>query len=307
MNELVLHGIIPAPFLPMTATFQVDWTSLRSYIGWIAAQKPTAIAMNMDASEGPSLERDEQLEIVRVCRETIDGACPLVSGLIAGSTADAVAWGTQLAAAGAQALTLFPPLPAFLGTPVPSEMTYRYHQAVAEGVGLPIIGFQLPIGFGPDFSRETMARVATIPGFLGIKEASFDTTKTIESIEAARATGRRIGVVTGSDSFILEAMIMGCHGALIGFAGTATAELIRMHDAVVKRDLDTAFTIWERLGPLARFCWRAPLRDYRPRMKEVLVMQGLIRHAATRPPQLGIDDAERAELRQLATGAGLIG
>ena len=43
----------------------IDWTSLRSYIDWIAAQKPTAIAMNMDASEGPSLDRDEQLEVLR--------------------------------------------------------------------------------------------------------------------------------------------------------------------------------------------------------------------------------------------------
>ena len=70
-----------------------------------------------------------------------------------------------------------------------------------------------------------------------------------------------------------------------------------MHQAVVAKDFDTAFEIWGRLGPLARYAWRAPIRDYRPRMKEVLVMQGLIRHAAVRPPQLPVDDAERAELR----------
>jgi hypothetical protein len=32
----------------------------------------------------------------------------------------------------------------------------------------------------------------------------------------------------------------------------------------------------------------------------------LIPHAAVRPPQLGVDDAERAELRRLAMQAGLI-
>jgi len=35
-------------------------------------------------------------------------------------------------------------------------------------------------------------------------------------------------------------------------------------------------------------------------------MQGLIAHAAVRPPQLAIDDAERAELRRLARFAGLL-
>lgn len=34
-------------------------------------------------------------------------------------------------------------------------------------------------------------------------------------------------------------------------------------------------------------------------------MQGLIAHATVRPPQLPIDDAERAELLRLAPFAGL--
>ena len=61
------------------------------------------------------------------------------------------------------------------------------------------------------------------------------------------------------------------------------------------------------LGPLARFAWRNPIRDYRPRMKEVLKLQGLIAHATVRPPQLGVDEDERAELKRLATFAGLVG
>ena len=59
-------------------------------------------------------------------------------------------------------------------------------------------------------------------------------------------------------------------------------------------------------GNHARHCWRLPERVYRPRMKEVLVMQGHIAHAAVRPPQLGVSHAERAELRRLAQHAGLI-
>lgn len=100
---------------------------------------------------------------------------------------------------------------------------------------------------------------------------------------------------------------MGCDGALIGFAGTATEELVAMQAAAEAGDYDRAKEIWARLGPLARHCWRPPIRDYRPRMKEVLVMQGLIAHVACRPPQLPVDDAERTELRRLAEAAGLLG
>jgi len=299
-------GIVAAPFLPMQPDFTVDWKSLRSYIAWIAGQKPTAIAMNMDASEGPSLDRDEQLGVLEVCAETIGGRCPLLSGLISGSTRDAIAWGLELKSAGADGLAVFPPFPTFLGNPVPAEMIYRYHRDIADGVNMPLVAFQFPKAFGPDFPPETLALLASIPQVIGLKEASFDTTKTIETITAARALPRKLGILTGSDTFICEAMVMGCDGALIGFAGTATRELIDMHRAVAARDFSRAFAIWDRLGPLARYCWRAPIRDYRPRMKEVLVLQGLIAHAAVRPPQLPVDDAERLELKRLAQFAGLL-
>lgn len=306
MIDFRLDGIVAAPFLPMLPDFSVNWANLERYMDWIAAQRPTAIAMNMDASEGTVLTRAEQLEILAVAKRAIKGRCHLVSGLIATSTADACAWGQELKAAGAEAFAIFPPFPTFLGNPVPSEMIYRYHAAIAESVGLPIIGFQFPVAWGPDFPPETLARLVSIPQFVGLKEASFDTTKTLQTIAAAKALPRKIGVLTGSDTFICEAMIFGCNGALIGFAGTATDRLIAMDKAVKAKRYDEAQAIWGALGPLARFAWRPPIRDYRPRMKEVLVMQGLFEHAHCRPPQLGVDEAERAALRDLARHAGLL-
>jgi 4-hydroxy-tetrahydrodipicolinate synthase len=305
VENFVFQGIVAAPFLPMNEDESIDWKSLQSYYRWIAAQRPTAIAINMDASEGSSLTREEQLEVLRATLEAVDGACPVLSGVMASFTADAVRWGNELKRAGAQGLVVFPPLPVFLGNPLPAEMVVRHHAAIG-GIGLPFVAFQLPKGEGPDLSADVMRELVEFPNFIGVKEASCDAVRTIESIDNAARLPRKLGILTGSDQFILEAMLMGCDGALIGFAGTATEELIRMHAAVRSRDIAAAYRVWDRLGPLARYCWRLPERDYRPRMKEVLVMQGLIRSAAVRAPQMGIGDAERAELRRLARHAGLI-
>jgi len=304
VENFVFQGIVAAPFLPMNEDESIDWKSLQSYYRWLAAQRPTAIAVNMDASEGSSLTREEQLDVLRATLEAVDGACPVLSGVMASFTADAVRWGNELKRAGAQGLVVFPPLPVFLGNPLPSEMVVRYHAAIG-GIGLPFVAFQLPKGEGPDLSADVMRELVKFSNFIGVKEASCDAVRTIESVDTAARLPRKLGILTGSDQFILEAMLMGCDGALIGFAGTATEELIRMHAAVRSRDTATAYRIWDRLGPLARYCWRLPERDYRPRMKEVLVMQGLIRSAAVRAPQMGIGEAERAELRRLARHAGL--
>lgn len=198
MTTFTVKGIIAAPVLPMKPNYSIDWPSLRSYLAWIAKQRPTAIAMNMDASEGPSLSRDEMLEVVRVSRAAIKDACPLLSGLIVGSTADAVAFGRKLKAAGAQGLAIFPPFPTFLGNPVPTQMIYDYHKAIADGVKLPLIAFQFPKAWGPDFPPETLRALVKIPQIVGLKEASFDTTKTLETIDTARKLPRKIGIMTGA-------------------------------------------------------------------------------------------------------------
>jgi 4-hydroxy-tetrahydrodipicolinate synthase len=305
--ERPLRGIVAAPFLPMLPDERIDWACFDAYYDGIAAAAPTAIAVNMDASEGPSLAREEQLEVLRRTLAVVDGRCPVISGLFAAYTSDAARWAEALAHAGAQGLAVFPPFPVFLGNPIPTEMIVRYHKAIADAGHLPLVAFQFPKAFGPDYPPEALAALAEIPEIVGLKEASFDTAKTVETIAANRRLPRPIGLLTGSDTFIMEAMVMGCDGALIGFAGTATDRLVAMHNAVDTGDWGTAKAIWADLGPLARFCWRPPIRDYRPRMKEVLVMQGLFRHATCRAPQLGVGTVEREELRRLAHGAGLLG
>ena len=64
----LIRGIVAAPVLPMTEEFEVDWKSLRDYLRWVVPQGPTAIAMNMDAAEGPSLSVEECLRVIEVSR-----------------------------------------------------------------------------------------------------------------------------------------------------------------------------------------------------------------------------------------------
>lgn len=300
------HGVIAAPFLPMHPDGEIDWSGLERYMDGLAAQSPAGIAMNMDASEVIALSEDEQEQVIRVCLGALGGRVPFLSGIVAGSTRSAAAKAERYARMGVEGFPVFPPFPTFSGAPVPSEMIYRYHKAIADAAHLPIICFQFPKGWGPDYSPEILRRVAEIAEVVAIKEASFDVAQTLSTIEAAASLPKPIGVLTGSDTFIFEAMMMGCHGALIGFAGSFTRELVEMNAGVHGGDIAKARAIWEKLGPIARYCWRPPIRDFRPRMKEVLRLQGLFECAAVREPQLGIDEAERAQIRRLMVDNGLL-
>jgi 4-hydroxy-tetrahydrodipicolinate synthase len=294
MTYQLASGIIAAVILPFEENGAIDWTTLDVYIEQVAEGKPRAIAMNMAVSEVSSLEITEQLEIIRRCKATLAGACPLISGLYVTNTAAARDLARRLVDAGAEALVVFPPVPAFMGA-VSIAMIEDYHRAVAEAVSVPLLAFQTNFA---NYPKGAITALSRIPQVVAIKDASFNVDQTLANVNEAATAPRKIGILTGSDTFILEAMLMGCDGALIGFAATATAELVRMHALAEQGRITEAYEIWHKLGPLARVCWRAPLRDYRVRIKYVLMRQGVIPGIKVRAPFPTITDEDRVDIDQ---------
>ena len=77
---------------------------------------------------------------------------------------------------------------AYLGQPLAAEVPYRYHKAIAEAAGLPMIIFTLqPALGGTDFSDETLLRLIEIPQVVAIKEALFDAKRFREIVDVVRA------------------------------------------------------------------------------------------------------------------------
>ncbi len=285
-------GIIAATVQPFHEDGAIDWDTTARYVAQVAQARPAAIAINMAIGEVSSLDADEQLDNVRRCRATVAGACPLLAGLSVTNTRAARDFSRRLVDAGAEGIVVFPPVPAFMGG-VTVAMIEDYHGAVAQSAGVPVVAFQNNVA---QYPRGAITALSKIDGVVSIKEASFSVDNTLANIEEAAAAPRRIGVLTGSDTFILEAMLMGCDGALIGFAATATAALVEMHAHAAAGRATEAYALWNRLGPLARICWRAPLRDYRVRVKYVLMKQRVLRNAYVRAPFPGLAAEDKRDL-----------
>ena len=295
MHDLDLRGLIPATVLPLTEDARIDEPALRSYVRWLLTfDGLKALAANMDTGEGPHLSRDEKRQVLRVYAEETRGRLPLLAGIGARYTEEAVELAQDAQAEGAAGLVVFP-IPAFAGEPLPSEVPYEYHRAIAEAVPLPMVLFQLqPALSGVLFSRETLLRLIEIPNVIAIKEASFDAVKFVETRRILDEAPRRIQLLTGNDNFILESFVLGGEGALIGFGTIAIAEQIDMIARVQAGDVAGAARINDAIvRPLADAMFAPPVRNYRARLKEALRQQAVIPSAHMRPPLLDLDDAER--------------
>jgi 4-hydroxy-tetrahydrodipicolinate synthase len=304
MAELNLRGLIPATLLPMTADHQIDEAALQAYVRWLLSfEGLAALAVNMDTGEGPHLSRDERRAVLRVYAEEVAGRLPILAGIGARYTAEAVELARDARDAGASGLVVFP-IAAFAGEGLPPEVPYAYHRAIADAVPLPMVLFQLqPALAGVLFSRETLLRLIEIPSVVAIKEASFDALRFAETRRILDEAPRRIDLLTGNDNFIFESFVLGAVGALIGFGTIAIAEQIEMIELVKAGDVAGAARINDAVvRPLADALFAPPVRNYRARLKEALRQMGVITGAHVRPPLLELgEDEVRAVTRALAS------
>ena len=304
MEQLNLRGIIPACVVTFDTSGRFDEAQYRRYLQWLLPQGPVALAINADTGEGPHLWPEERERVLKVAVE-VCGDVPVIAGLSAMFTAQAIDEGKRARDAGARGLLVFP-IPAYQGVPLDPGVPVGYHEAIAQGVGLPMIAFQLqPALGGVIFSEDTLRRIAAIDNVVALKEASFDarlyllTRRMIEKLE------RPIDLLTGDDNFIYESFVMGAEGALIGFGTLATAEQVEMVELTKQGRWDEARAIWERILPLEEVVYGSPVRDYRARTKIALKELGVIQSIAMRPPLLPVPADQTKLIRDALVAAGL--
>ena len=302
---LNLRGIVPACIVTLDADGRFDEAAYRRYLQWLLPQGPVALAINADTGEGPHLWPEERERVLRVAVDEA-GDIPVIAGLSAQFTEQAVDEAKRAQGAGAQGLLVFP-IPAYQGTPLDPAIPVAYHEAIARGCGLPMIAFQLqPALGGVIFDQETLRRIAAIDEVVAMKEASFDARLYLLTRRMIESLPRPIDLLTGDDNFIYESFVLGAEGALIGFGTLATELQVEMFGLTLEGRWDEARAIWERILPLEEVVYGQPVRNYRARTKVALRELGVIESTVMRPPLLEVGESDTLAVRAALEAAGLL-
>jgi 4-hydroxy-tetrahydrodipicolinate synthase len=280
----------------MNKNFQIDYEQLKEYIKWLISFKIGGLAVNVDTGEGPCLYQDEKIGIIKAVSEIVKRKVPIVAGLHARNTEEAIKSASEFKKAGADGLLVFPH-PAFIGEPS-EEVIFEYHNTISKNVDVPLIIFNLqPALGGVEYKPETLRKLSEIKNVVALKEASFDAKKFVEIARTLKNVPRKITLLTGNDNFIYESLILGAEGGLLGFGTIAVKEQAEMFELVGKKRYEEAREIWEQLQPLVDVIFANPVRNYRARLKEALAMMGIIKTTYVRPPLMPISNVEREKIR----------
>ncbi len=288
-----LCGLIPATVTPFGAGGAVDADALAAHLRRLCGVAGLGgIAVNMDTGEGPALDPGERRLVLDVAAEAAGGRLPVLAGVGASSTAAACA-SARDAGVRADVVVVFPH-PAFAGDPA---TIVPYHESILDAGGKPVVCFQLqPALGGVIFDRETLDRLIALDGVTALKEASFDPAVFAAAARALRGSG--VTLLTGNDDFVLDSLLGGAAGSLVGLGSVLPGPQAEMHalaaagDVVAARARDTAV-----VAPLARLLFGPPVGRYRARVKEALAHLGEIPAARMRPPLLPLDATEAAAVR----------
>jgi len=306
VEDLKLRGIIPATVLPLTAKYQIDEDGLKDYIKWLSRSKIGGLAVNVDTGEGPHLCREEKVKVLKIVKSIMGSSVPVIGGLQASFTSQAVEVAEETKEAGADAVLVFP-IVDFYGSPLPPEVPYAYHKAIADKAQIPIVLFllQKELG-GVEYSEACLVKLAAVRRVIAVKEASFDAAKFLHTLRLMKSQAREISVLTGNDNFIFESLVLGADGALIGFGTLATDLQVETYELTEKGRYEEARQIADRLQPLADTIFSPPVRNYRARIKEALTIQGILKSAYMRPPLMPISRKERDAIKEALRKAELL-
>jgi 4-hydroxy-tetrahydrodipicolinate synthase len=300
------HGCMPANLLPFTADLEIDEPAYRRHLRWLAdTAGVTGIVANGHAAEVSSLDREERKRSLAVALDEIAGKLPVVAGVYADGTHEAVELARDARAAGAAGLLVFPPTLFMWGAQLKPDMVLRHFSVLADAVDLPLIVFEYPPASGIGYSPETLAHLCKIPSVAGVKDWSNDIVTYEKNLRVLRAAERPVAMLSSFTMSLMASFLLGADGCISGMGSVAADLQAALFAAVTTGDLGRAQRINERLAPLVAVFYARPFVDMHNRMKEALVLLGRIPAAHVRPPLTPISDEERHRIRLALHEAGL--
>jgi 4-hydroxy-tetrahydrodipicolinate synthase len=235
-----LTGIIPALVTPFDEAGEIDEAAFRGQIRFMLAKKVQGICVGGSTGEGYALEVDELRRLSAVAVEEVAGRLPVVSGIIATSTREAIRRARAVADLGVAALQITPTFYVFKAD---DEDTFRHFKAISDAVPLPIIIYNV-IRWN-ELSAELLVRLmCEIPGIMGIKQSQGNI-KLAADLLLAAPPGKRI--YAAIDALLYSCFSIGAHGTIAATPAAVPGPCVTLWNAVQSGDHEKGLRIHNRM------------------------------------------------------------
>lgn len=293
MQAMQWHGVIPAITTPFRPDGSVDYNFFARHCAWLIDNGCTGIVALGSLGEGATLNREEKAAVLRTAVAALQNRAPVIAGIAALSTKEAVELAEEAEKTGCAALMVLPP---YVYTGDWREMN-AHVSVVLRATSLPAMLYNNPIAYKTDFLPEHVAELLeTHPNLQAIKESSAD----VRRIAALRSlVGEKLQILCGVDDLIVEAVYAGACGWIAGLVNAFPAESVELFELARAGKRGEAFELYKWFLPLLRL-------DTVPKFVQLIkYTQELVGMGSSRvrPPRLELSAAEAQSVRHMVEQA----
>ncbi|MDQ0471459.1 dihydrodipicolinate synthase family protein [Labrys wisconsinensis] len=259
-----LTGIIPPLTTPFDADGEIDERAFRAQVRFMLSQGVHGVCVGGSTGEGHTLSIDEFKRLIGACAEELNGQVPLVAGIIANSTREAIARARAIDEFNVSALQITPVHYVFKPD---EDATVRHFTTLTQAVKQPVIIYNVvPWNY---LSPALLLRIMTeLPGVIGVKQSAGDL-KLMADLLLDVPKGKI--VLTAVDALLYPSFVLGAHGTIAANPAAVPRACVALWDAVRSGDHGAASAIHRRL---LRF-WNTISADNLPAcVKYSLELQG---------------------------------
>ncbi len=293
MNSESFHGVFPYLVSPIDSSGAVIEPALRGVIDHVIANGVHGITPLGSTGEFAYLNRAQRERIVEISVHASNGRVPVVAGVAATTTAEAVEQATRWQSIGVDGILAV--LEAYF--PVSDSGIESYFAAIADAVDLPVVLYTNPQFQRSDLSIPVIKRLARVPNIRYIKDASSNTGRLLTILDE---TGGALGIFAASAHIPLCVMMIGGLGWMAGPACLIPRLSVDLYDLASAGRWDEARALQARLWRVNRIFAKYALA---PCIKGGLEMMGFA-VGDPLPPQAPLSPEGRTEvaaiLRDLA-------
>lgn len=239
----LFQGSMPALVTPMHPDGSIDYQSFKALIDWHVQEATDGLVIVGTSGESPTVTVDEHAELIRVAVEHSAGRLPIIAGVGANSTREAIHLAEHALKVGAQAgLSVVP----YYNKPS-QEGIYQHFKAVQEAVDLPTVLYNVPGRTVADMSHETVLRLAQVPGIIGLKDATGDIGRGALLIRDVPA---HFQIMSGDDATAAALILLGGRANISVTANIAPRQMSALCKAALAGDVQKVRQFNNLLGPL---------------------------------------------------------
>lgn len=241
---MMFRGSITALITPFK-NGEIDFPAFERLIEWQIEQGSHGVVPCGTTGESPTLSHDEHNAIVERCVAVVKGRIPVIAGTGSNSTKEAIDLTHHAQESGADGALIVTP---YYNKPT-QEGLYQHYKAIHDAVDLPIILYNIPGRCVIDMNVETMARLAKLKNIIGVKDATGDLTRPLETARVIDSDFRQF---SGDDITAAAFLAQGGHGVISVIGNIAPALCAQLQDSWVEGDMETFARVRDLLAPLGK-------------------------------------------------------